>query len=189
MRKIYPDRFETSNPRLLDRKDPRSAPALETVDGLLTLAHDHRLSAYVPDLEPTVKWRAGQPPDLNWRFFDSVAEPWLDGDLFADGVPIPHWPLPDVTALANYPVEDRLQYWQEAANHFDANGWLDRSPAVIRQQVPVPPSEFVSLSAEAGDLLRSHPRVKVQLPLEKEAARAEQRSADSGDGDRPGCWR
>ncbi|MEM8875230.1 MAG: hypothetical protein AAGD32_13355 [Planctomycetota bacterium] len=168
LRKVYRDRFETSNPRLLERDNPRSVPALEVLDGLIKLAHEHRLSAYVPDLEPTVKWRPGDPPTVTWTQYQSVVEPWLTGEQFEDRVPLPHWPLPDVTGLARYPVNDRLQYWNVAANFFDAQNWLERSPAVIRQQMPVPAREFVSLSAEAGDLIRAHPRVIVQLPLEAE---------------------
>ena len=171
LKRLFPDAFETVQPRLIDREDRRYDVATGVLDALVSEAHDHRLALHVDALRPTVKWPSAEPPRVDWREFDALAGPWLDGIAFADRVPHGYWPLPEARMLDRYPPGAQLDYWQAAANHFDQNGWLDRSPLFVGGS-----GEPVGLdlnvrtrrryNAVAATMLANHPSVRVQVPLE-----------------------
>ena len=119
-------------------------------------------------MQPNVKWPGGEPPRVTWEDFDTIAGPWLRGDMFADKVPPGYWPLPACDGLFNYDSKSQRQYWAEAATHFDQNDWLPRSPVFIEKNMPGRASaiEAVRFSADAAAVLASHPRVKVAVPIE-----------------------
>jgi hypothetical protein len=166
--RLYPDRFEAVTPRFINRKDPRYAPAVKTLDQLVTLAQAHRVEVVVPRLQPTVKWPGGRPPQVAWEDFDSLVGPWLRGEMFADKTPLGFWPLPATDGLFEYDPQSQRQYWAEAATHFDQSDWLSKAPVVIEKSTRGRASaiETVKLSADAAGVLAAHSRVNVMVPLE-----------------------
>lgn len=168
LQKHFIDRFETVAPRLLSRNNPQHKPAVESLDALVKLAQEHRLQVVIPRLQPTVKWPAGKPPELDWTDFDSVVRPWMTGEAFADKVPLGFWPLPKIDYLDNFAEVARQQYWAAAASHFDQFDWLERSPVWVDKLTPgrAGAAERIAMSAEAARVLGAHPRLKVALPLD-----------------------
>lgn len=179
LRRLYPAEFETITPRLLRRDASAYAPAIEVLDSLVRLAHDHRVQLFVPRLQPTAKWPAGRPPEIDWRDFDSVVKPWLDGEAFGNRVPLGVWPLPEIDYLDNYPIDARLAYWSAAASHFDQMNWLDRAAIWLKKRKPgrATADDRIALSAEAALLMGANPRVKIAFPLEPDQVQfADERS-------------
>ena len=168
LQRLYEDRFEAITPRLMNRGDPVYAAPLETLDQLVNLSEDNRVEAVIPRLQPTVKWPAGEPPQADWSDFDTVVAPWMSGEAFADRQPLAYWPLPAIDYLNNFDDRNRQAYWSEAASHFNANDWLNRSSAFLVS----PPgagadeAQAAKLSAEAQLILEAHPLLRVTVPLE-----------------------
>ncbi|HSU69551.1 MAG TPA: hypothetical protein VLJ39_21890 [Tepidisphaeraceae bacterium] len=183
---IYPGTFGgTITPNLISRADPRYRKTIATLDQLMALGQEHRASLVIPALRPTVKWPAGRPPEIDWREFDALIRPWMRGDPFADGVPIRYWPLPAAGSLQRYDLQSRLDYWKQAATHFDQLGWLDRSPVWLRPQTtgPLDSAGMDDLSAEAGRILAAHERIRVAVPLQ-DSQLAGRPGPTAGDADR-----
>ncbi len=133
----YADRFETVTPRLINRSEARYRDTVRTLDQLIALAQKHRTALYVPRLQPTVKWaERGQPPQVDWRDVDSLLAPWLKGAAFADGVPLKYWPLPAPDLLDNWNRPSQLQYWFEAATHFDQLDLLGDTSVSLEKITP-----------------------------------------------------
>jgi len=131
--RLYADQLKAITPRLLNRNDPRYTVAVKTLDDLVTLAQRHRVEAVVPRLQPTVKWPADQPPEVDWSDFDSLVGPWFDGQGFADKTPLGYWPLPAIDYLDNYDAASRQQYWSAATAHFTQKNWpFSTSPTTTR---------------------------------------------------------
>jgi hypothetical protein len=105
---------------------------------------------------------------VTWADFDSVVRPWLKGDMFADKVPLGFWPLPACDGLFNYDPKSQRDYWGEAAQYFDQNDWLTRSPVFMEKATPGRASaiESIKLSSEAASTLRANSRIRVAVPLE-----------------------
>jgi hypothetical protein len=165
----YAGRFETFTPRLINRSDPRYHETVRTLDQLVALAEKHRTAVYVPRLQPTVKWaQRGQPPQVDWGDVDSLLAPWLNGSAFADGVGLKYWPLPAPDLLTNWNRPSQLEYWFEAATHFDQLDLLQDMSVSLEQVTPgrAGAEESISLSAQAAEILATHPRIRVTLPLE-----------------------
>ncbi len=165
---LYPDRFETVRPTLLNRDEPRFARAVRTLDQFVALAQANRCEVFIPRLGPTVKWPAGQKPDVDWEDFVSMIGPWMKGDAFADGEPLGFWPIPKPDQLARYDRQSQLDYFTNAANRFDQMDWLTRSAVLL--DLPRPgragPADSIELSSLAAQVLSAQPRVRVGLPLE-----------------------
>jgi hypothetical protein len=170
LQRLYPDRFETIRPWLMNRHEERYADAVRTLDELLTLAHRHRLSVIVPRLNPSVKWPPNAPPQVDWRDFDSLVGPWLSGDAFEDKRPLGFWPLPAPDMLDRYNRASQLEYWADAATHFDQNDWLDRAPVWLEKVTPgrANEPEAAELSQLAAETLAIHQRVRTVVPLESD---------------------
>ena len=166
----YADRFEAVRPRLLNRNEPRYEAAIRTLDGLVTLAQRHRASLVIPRLQPTVKWPANAPPQVDWRDFDSVVTPWLSGQVFANKAPLGYWPLPAPDELTAWRRPEQLLYWEQAARHFDQNNWLGNGSVWVETVTSTPgrpgAQQAVELSALAAEVLSIHPRLRVTVPLE-----------------------
>jgi hypothetical protein len=165
--RLYPDRFEALTPRLMNRTDERYAKAVQTLDQLVELAETHRLELIAPRLQPTVKWPEGKPPQFDWADFDSLIEPWLKGEMFADRTPLGFWPLPEIDYLHNYNRASQLDYWSAAATHFDQMGWLNQT-GIFMPQLQSANADPHDLSLAAAELLQSHPRVRVTIPLRED---------------------
>lgn len=191
LERLYPDRFGSVRPHLMNRTDPRYAEAVRTIDALLALAHRHRAAAVVPRLHPTVKWPPITMPEVDWTDFDSLTAPWLSGQAFDDRMPVGFWPLPAPAFLAQYDRDSRLQYWSLAATHFDQNDWLDQSPIWVEKVTPgrVTEAESAALSASAAETLAIHSRVRIVVPLETDQLHLEEgpggAAADAPDSDAP----
>src|SRR5690606_32760032 len=164
----FPDRMEAITPRLMNRNDARYREAIRTMDQLITLAHAHRAQVIVPRLQPTVKWPAGRPPQVDWRDFDSVVAPWLTGEMFADRTPLGYWPLPEVDYLNNFDYRSQAEYWAAAASHFDQREWLSRSSVFFDKSTPgrATATEALEFSVKVAHILDAHPRIRATSPLE-----------------------
>ncbi len=166
--RLYPERFETVRPRLLSREDQTYAASVRTLDSLVKLAQLNRTEVTIPRLQPTVKWPSDRPPEIDWKDLDTVLAPWMSGDAFVDKVPIGNWPLPAPDQLGSYDRKSQLEYWKSAAEHFDQQQWLSRSPVTLESPVSghVGTAESLQMSADAAQILSDHPHVRVALPLE-----------------------
>src|SRR5205807_392805 len=89
-------------------------------------------------------------------------------DTFPDRVPLTYWPLPSYEGLDNWNRESQLQYWAEAATHFDQNDWLGRTAVSLSKVTPgrAGALESIAFSAQAAEILAVHPRIRATLPLE-----------------------
>lgn len=160
---LWPRAFEGVSPRLLSREDERTAPTLRVLDQLVDLAAAHHVQLSVPEMMPTVKWPAGTPePEIDWSDFDSVVLKWLEGET----PKISRWPLPEPPDLPQYGVPSRTQYWRRAAVHADQLGLLARMPSVIAPRDDGADAAL-RLSDEAALRLDAHPRLGVEMPLER----------------------
>jgi hypothetical protein len=191
LKRLYPDTFETVEPRLINRADKRYAPAVQKLDQLVKLAQANRTNLVIPRLQPIVKWPS--KPELQWDYFDGVVSPWLKGDAFADKTPLSYWPLPEFDLLQRYPPGSQVQYWAEVASHFDQLDWLSRCPVALRLSGEVSgtgrvgSAQSIMLSVDAQRILGLHPKVRVTVPMEPDqiqfadadhAARVDPRAAD-----------
>jgi hypothetical protein len=71
-RAAVPRTVRDDHAALLRRGEPRYARAVRTLDGLVALAQRHRAAVVVPRLQPTVKWPANEPPQIDWGDYDSL---------------------------------------------------------------------------------------------------------------------
>lgn len=169
----FPDWFEAVTPRLVNRTEDRYSGTVRVMDQLMALAQKNRTALFIPRLQPTVKWdERGKPPSVDWRDFDTLLAPWLKGDAFPDRVKLTYWPLPAPDLLDNWNRKSQLDYWFEAATHFDEMDWLGNTAVNIEQSGSaardgrVGTQESLELSAQAAEILAIHPRIRVMLPLE-----------------------
>jgi hypothetical protein len=167
LKRLYPEQFETVAPRLLSRKDERCAATVKVLDAIQKLAQSHRTQVIIPRLQPVVKWQLGKTR-IDWDDLDTVIEPWLSGQSFPDKVPLAFWPLPAVDYLDQVERPSQLDYWSQAAAHFDQKNWLSKSPVWMGSLANTRPSstEALELSAKAAEVLNIHPKLRVTLPLE-----------------------
>ena len=170
LRRLYPKEFEVVQPRLLHRDDERYAGAIKVLDQIVSLAQEHRAAVVVPRLQPTVKWPAGEPPQVDWTELDSVLAPWLSGRMFTDKTPPGYWPLPSPDYLERFDRTSQLQYWAQAASHFDQQGWLKNTSVLIEPHnaARVGAPEAIQISSLAAAVLNVHPRIRVTVPLEED---------------------
>jgi hypothetical protein len=170
LRRLYPAEFETVTPRLINRSDSKYAHSVKVLDSLVRLAQLHRTEVIVPRLQPTAKWPAGRPPQVDWDDLDTLIAPWLSGEMFPDKIPLNYWPLPPVDYLDRFDRKSQLQYWSQAAAHFDQKNWLARCPAVLDLPVPgrASTAQALQISADAAQILSAHPQLRVSLPLEED---------------------
>jgi hypothetical protein len=165
---IYPDLFQLTTPRLLNRSgEEHRAAVLKKIDSYLQLAHENKADFYVTRLQPIVKWPLGRLPEADWTDFDAVVLPWMNGSAFSDHRPVAFWPLPTPDSLAGFDLASRIQYWQVAAEHFYQANWLERCPVMLNSEVPgrINEAESLLLCAEARQILATNPRVITLLPL------------------------
>ena len=170
LRRLFPSQFDTMNPALISRTEPSCAGAVEILDQIVKLAHEHRVVATIPRLAPVVKWFSNRPPLIDWVDYEGLVRPWLAGDGLADRVPLGFWPLPVTERLEERDVQSQLSYWLEVAAYFDQRDWLGRSAVVVAPGSSGRASllESFDLSQRTAALLRLHPRLRVLVPLEEE---------------------
>ena len=97
-----------------------------------------------------------------------MLQPWLSGSAFADHVGLHYWPLPEAELLNRWNLPARLQYWSAAATHFEEKRWVNLTAVSLENPDGgrADPAEAAELSIEAAEILKTHPDVRVQLPLE-----------------------
>jgi hypothetical protein len=168
LQRLYPDNFQAITPRLVSRGDPTYAVAIRTMDQLIALAERNRAQVTIPRLQPTVKWPAGQEPQVDWSDLDSVISPWMSGEMFADKAPLGYWPLPRVDYLDNYDLASQRQYWSNAAAHFNQQDWLEKSAVFLHKRSAGRATawESIQLCMAARAILDAHPLLRLGLPLE-----------------------
>lgn len=172
--KQFPSLFTGYAPRLLSRNDPQYANAIALLDQMAGLAHEHRVDVVFPKLQPTVKWLGGEPV-FDFTEFDSVVTPWLSGTGFGDRIPAGYWPMPVADKLSEYTMPQQAMYWNRLAAHFDQLDALSRSSITIYRDNAraMTLDESYLLSESAANLLASHPRIRVRVPLQEDQARVQ----------------
>jgi len=166
---LYPAQFgDTITPSLINRRESRYEQTVATLDRLMVQSEQNRAGIAVPGLRPTVKWPAGEPPQIDWSEFDPLISPWMSGQIFADHMPIRYWPLPAAQSLDRFDSKSRLDYWSLASTHFDQLGWLDEAAILLRPVTTdaVGADAASDLCTQAAQILATNPKVKVMLPLE-----------------------
>ncbi len=135
------------NARLVSRD--KNPGLVNRLDSLITQIQQHGLSADCPELRPVTKWPSGEPPQVDFAEFDSVAGPWLSGELAPGGsnVGLIGWRLPVQSGLEKYDATSRRDYWRAVAGHFDQKRWL--TEAVAATETDLQP-------------LTAHPKVTVE---------------------------
>ncbi|MDB5289031.1 MAG: hypothetical protein JWL69_272, partial [Phycisphaerales bacterium] len=168
LQKLYPEQFEAVTPAWVNRREPRYGATVRTLDHLVWLSEKNRANLVVPALKPVVKWPPVGEPEIDWHDFDSMVRPWFSGDAFADRIGLRYWPLPPAEMLDRFDRSSQLQYWAAAATHFDQNEWLGLTAISLDKFGPgrVNAVESLQISADAAEILRAHPRVRVLAPLE-----------------------
>ncbi len=174
----FTDSFEAITPRLMNRTDARYLKPIAILDSLMTLAQKHRLTLAIDRLQPTAKWN---PTTVDWRDYDSVVSPWLDGTGFADKEPLGLSALPRIDYLANYPAAAQRSYYANAGSHLDSRDWLRRMPVWIDAPQTDSGPQIRRTLEQAADVLGSHPRVIAAVPIEADRLLY----ADSGQSDLP----
>ncbi|MCH7813504.1 MAG: DUF4091 domain-containing protein [Planctomycetes bacterium] len=123
---------------LLQWGDTAAGPEL---DDLLwstaRLLRAHQVSPLLPRFHPGVKVDAAGGLEVDWRDYDRVVAPLLDGSRYFDRRPLPYWRIPlseefppaPVYGAMSSPTYSKLarQYLANCAEHFAEQGWLDRS--------------------------------------------------------------
>ena len=183
LEKLYPAQFETFTPMLINRREGRYQATVRTLDHLVSLAQENRATLVVPALKPVVKWPAAGGPRIDWEDFDSMLQPWLSGSAFADHVGLHYWPLPEAELLDRWNLPARLQYWEAAATHFDEKRWENLTAISLENPAGgrADPAEAAELSSEAAEILKTHPDVRVLLPLEDDQILIASQVKSAGD--------
>jgi hypothetical protein len=72
--------------------------------------------------------------------------------------------------LELYSRTNRDEYWNATASHFDTMQWLGRSAVVVEKHSAgrMTLQETYDISEQASQILSSHPRIRVSVPLEEE---------------------
>ena len=125
--------------------DWRDHPVRPELDALLQstlrVLGDHRLSPVLPVLAPIVKVGAVGDLAIDWSQYDAVAGLCMDGRVFSERVPVDLWPLPFKPVEAwlsrsrmRAPADSSellRQYVAACVDHFEGNGWLGRTYAMV----------------------------------------------------------
>jgi hypothetical protein len=130
------------SPTHLRSDDPMYKQAVRTIEATLHMLNAHRLSPVTSDLQPARSVDSVGDIELDWTDYDRLVGPILDGSAFPDRQPAIAWPMPLTEDSPSPAVYGGLgsarynrmlaDYMAKCAEHFEANGWLDR------HYVPVP---------------------------------------------------
>ncbi len=133
------------------------------LNNAVQLLQKHRVAPLLPKLEPQVKVSSRGEMELDWSNYDRIVGPLLDGQAFANRIPLPVWPLPFWSLLRpgddkilNAPGSESLakKMVEESARHFQERGWLDRSLAFVDADVALSPEPTLA-TKKAVELIRS----------------------------------
>ncbi len=141
----------------------------------LRMLHEHRLTPVVHELAPPVKVGARGEITIDWAQYDDVVEPCLNGRAFYNRVPLGVCPMPfhaivsslqrDVLTSSSGHTAMLREYLALCAKHFDKKGWLDRSYALLRDDVTVNPESVQATRDFAGVSGQADKRIKIASRL------------------------
>jgi len=120
------------DPVYLDRDNPMVRRGLVLIRDLMRMAHEHRVDLFDTDIHPLLKRTGIGEVQLDWKDYDAIVQPYLDGSAFDDHIGVPAWPMPfsqdwpdpahyDGAASANY-ASAVTQLLTEARKHLGSAG-------------------------------------------------------------------
>ena len=93
------------DPVYLDRDNPMVRRGLVLIRDLMRMAHEHRVDLFDTDIHPLLKRTGVGEVHLDWKDYDAIVQPYLDGSAFDDHIGVPAWPMP---FSQDWPVPDNL---------------------------------------------------------------------------------
>ncbi len=82
------------DPVYLDRDNPMVRRGLVLIRDLMRMAHEHRVDLFDTDIQPLLKRTGVGEVNLDWKDYDAIVQPYLDGSAFDDHIGVPAWPMP-----------------------------------------------------------------------------------------------
>lgn len=91
-------------PANIDLDDPTTAEGVTLLRSMVAMGHEHRLDLFDKTLRPRIHRDAQGQMELDWRSYDQIVKPFLDGSAFADRTACVAWPIPydDAWPRADY---------------------------------------------------------------------------------------
>lgn len=113
----------------------RGPEITESIHATLRMLQRHRLSPILSGLAPRATMSARSEITLDWRQFDAVMGPVMNGEAFDNRMPLPAIivPVPEsVQANAARSGGEAVlrEYFSQFAAHFQQMGWSDRAFAI-----------------------------------------------------------
>jgi hypothetical protein len=132
MRALLTREGKPFDPVYLDRDNPMVRRGLVLIRDLMKMAHEHRVDLFDTDIHPLLKRTGVGEVHLDWKDYDAIVQPYLDGSAFDDHIGVPAWPMPfsqdwpdpahfDGAASANY-ASTVTQLLTEARKHLGGTG-------------------------------------------------------------------
>lgn len=139
------------------RDDWQNLPMKAEMDALLTstlqLLQRHRLTPVLPKLSPLVKVNTLGKVVMDWRAYDSIVTPIMNGRIFANRIPTPSWPLPLQAVFSSQHTlsnknrdssargsdQFRTQFLKACTDHFAQKKWLSRAFAMLPDDGDIDP--------------------------------------------------
>jgi hypothetical protein len=120
-------------PVWMDRSQGQVLEGLKLIRQMMQLARRHGVDLFISQLQPLIKRDIDGNIRLDWRDYDAIVSPYLDGSAFDDGLPSPAWPMPlDETwpNSGNYGGADGPDYLQtikgieaDCMRHYAQSPW------------------------------------------------------------------
>lgn len=153
LERLFPKQFDTAaggiEPRFLSRDNPRHLIAIERMDQIVRLAHDHRLDVGFTRLEPIVKLSPREGTRIDWTDYDNLVFPWLTGEIDPSKEGLTAFPLP-VPAVVTAGGLSPADYLAIALGHFDDRRLLPR----MLLPAELPESALANLPPELTQKIR-----------------------------------
>lgn len=112
-----------------------SPEARMAIQRVITLFHDHGITASCPEIKPRLTQAQSGAAGLDWTAYDDFCGPMIDGAVFSDNWSAWRWPIPaDMLQPrpAQYGGMDSAMYLTllkdylaQCAAHFAEKGWLE----------------------------------------------------------------
>lgn len=162
-------------PSRLSPTDPYFDRSVVLIDEAARLLRAHRCDPVITDITPGRTVNMQGEIELNWGDYDRIVSGMIEGDLFADRIPAPYWPLPlshEDPPPASYGGWDSPGYQAmlgaylgRCVTHFRARGWAGRHYA----RLPLPTldrSEAYALYRDwAREVRATDDQVRLVCPL------------------------
>ncbi len=150
---------------------PGDQAARELIDETMRLLHENRTNPVLWACFPKYRPLSRRELEIDWRDYDALVAPYLDGSAFDDGVGLTHWIIPASLEYPSAALNGGLgspryaallaNYLELCRRHFAERGWLER--AILR---PLPPQALdaaaVLATERVGAILQA---AELDLPL------------------------